>query len=171
MNKLIKYWILVFAIIVHLCACLTGGTHGSIKSYDFFVSKNTLQKAVEKILTESPDIHKDTVKNYIVNITSGKNDTIMNNQYNDGQQYVTIKIEGKVKGEESEFTFQYVGDEKDWDTLKTSSLSIAYAYDEKNNGGSNGNGGLSYSPLLKKKIIRLFETRFINRIKKELTGK
>ena len=126
---------MVFAIIVYLYSCLTGGTHGSIKSYDFFVSKNTLQKAVEKIISESPDIHKDTVKNYIVNVTNGKNDTIINNRYNDGQNYVTIKIEGKVKGGESEFTFQYVGDEKDWDTLKTSSLSIAYAYDEKSNGG------------------------------------
>ncbi len=168
MSKFKRQYISAFIIIVQLCSCLTAGTHGSIKAYDFFVSKKILQKAVEKIIAESSDIHRDSVKNYIVNITDGKNDTVINNHYNDGQNYVTIKIENNKKSGESEFTFQYVGDKKDWDTMKTSSLSIAYAYDENGRGGSNEDGGISSAPLLRKNLINLFESKFINRIKTEL---
>jgi len=149
---------------------LTAGTHGSIQSYYFPVTKKTLQTAVEKVITGSPDIYRDTGKNYIVEITNGKNDTIVNNRYNDGVNYVTIKIEPKVNSRETnEYTFQYVGDKKDWDTAKTSSLSIAYAYDENNNGGSKGNGTLT--PGLIKKLTELFESKFISRIKQELGEK
>lgn len=163
-------YVLFFLIIIQLYSCLTAGTHGSIKTYDFPVSKKILQKAVEKVIVESPDIHRDTAKNYMVDITNGKNDTIINNRYNDGQNYVTIKIETKVNsGQGNEYTFQYVGDEKDWDTLKTSSLSIAYAYDENNNGGSNENGQLTQS--VRQKLMSLFENKFIDRIKKELGEK
>lgn len=169
-NKFSRLYVLFFLITIQLYSCLTAGTHGSIKSYDFPVSKKNLQKAVEKVITESTDIQRDTAKNYMVDITNGKNDTIINDRYNDGQNYVTIKIETKVNRREGgEYTFQYVGDKKDWDTLKTSTLSIAYAYDENNNGGSKENVRLT--PSVREKLTSLFESKFIDRIKKELGEK
>jgi hypothetical protein len=160
--------LLLFALIGNLYSCLTAGTHGSIKDYNFLVPKNSLQKIAEEVISENPDIQKDTTKNYIVNITDGKNDTISNNRYSDDDNYVTVKISNTINNEVGEFTFQYVGDQKNWDTSKSSSLSIAYAFDEKGNGGSNQNGDLTSNLELRTKLITLFESKFIDRINKKL---
>jgi len=164
-----QYFILYFALI-QLCSCLNAGTHGSLGAYVFPVAKKDLQKVVEKIIAESPDIHRDTTKNYILDMTNGRNDTIINNHYNDGETYLSIKIENNGSGREtSQYTIQYVGTEEDWSTAKTSSLSIAYAYDENGKGGSENNGDVSsQTSIVRKKLIDLFERTFINRIKKEL---
>lgn len=158
-------------LVMQLFSCLTAGTHGSIKAYDYPVSKNVLQKAIEKIIVESSDIQKDSTKNYMIDITNGKNDTIMDNQYNDGIEYLTINI-GNEKGKgTNKYIVQY-GNEGDEDTANTSFISIAYGYDKNGNGGSDGNGGVTwYKPFLKKKLINLFEEKFINRIDKELGKK
>lgn len=169
-SRFINQCFLFFLVVTPLYSCLTAGTHGSIKAYDFNVSKKILQKTVEKVIAESPDVHRDTSKNYIIDITNGKNDTIISNHYNDGQFYLTIKIEesgNRVK----RYIFQYVGNEKDWDTSKNSSLSIAYVYDENGKGGSAEDGGFSSNPTLRKELISLFESTLIVRIKKELVGK
>lgn len=165
-RKLINNFIL-FWITLQLFGCLTAGTHGSIKAYDFPVSKKILQKAVEKVISESNDIHKDTTRNYIINITNGKSDTIINNHYNDGQNYMTIQIGNNKNGSGiKEYTFEYVGIKEEWDTSKNSSLSIAYAYDENGNGGNNEDGGVSLKPFLKIELRSFFD-----RIKSELEKK
>lgn len=169
-NKFKNHYFLFFLVVTQLYSCLTAGTHGSIKAYEFRVTKNILQNAVEKIIAESPNIHRDTSKNYMIDMTDGKSDTIINNHYNDGQVYLTIQIEGSVSGLK-EYTFQYVGNDKDWDTSMNSSLSIAYAYDENGKGGSNEDGGFSSKPLLRKSLTSFFEKNFIDRIKKELGEK
>ena len=95
-SKLLKQFFFLLVLCIELCSCLTAGTHGSIKAYKYPVSKKVLQSAVEKIISESSDIHRDTTRNYIINATNGKNDTIIDNHYNDGEDYLTIKIENDV---------------------------------------------------------------------------
>jgi hypothetical protein len=114
--------------------CLTGGTHGSIKSYGFKTDKNSLQSAVEKVISENDFIKRDTIKNYMIDVTSGRNDTIINNYYNDTVNYVTIYI--KTSDGKNEYTIQYGGDKEYWDTSKISEISIAYAFDKNGSGGS-----------------------------------
>ena len=73
-----RVFFLVLALI-KLCSCLTVGRHGSIKAYAHPVSKNVFQKVVEKVIAENDDVKRDTTKNYIIDISNGKNDTIINN--------------------------------------------------------------------------------------------
>lgn len=76
---------------------------------------------------------------------------------------MTITIENNRKGEDAyEYIFQYSGTEEDWDTAKNSELSIAYAYDENDNGGSESDGGVSWT--LKSRLVRRFETKFISKL-------
>ena len=125
-------------------SCLTAGTHGSIESYTFPVSKNNLQKAVDSVISSSVSIK-------VAPIT----DSFTSKYYNDGVRYVTIQIEEQE--EINEYTFQYSGTEEYWDTSKNSDISIVYAFDKNNNGGSEGNGNLSsYKSELKEKLIRIF---------------
>jgi hypothetical protein len=148
-------------------SCLTAGTHGTIKSYEYTTNKYTLQKAVEKVIANNKNIMLDTTQNYIIDQTNNGNDTIANNYYNDGERYVTIRItDGKGY---NDYTFQYVGDKNYWDTSKKSNLSIAYARDQDGNGGSEGNGGISSS--LKSKFVKTFERELISKLDIELKQK
>ena len=134
-----------------MAGCMGGGTHGSIKSYDYPVSKYVLQTAISKIILSNANIKRDTSKDY----------------YNDGENYITIKIIGEDII--NEYTFRFYGDKKDWDSSKTSEIFIAYAFDKEGNGGSDGNGGVKwYKPFLKKKLTGLFEDEFIKKLDKEL---
>lgn len=157
----------IIIVVIQLCGCLTAGTHGSIKAYEYPVSKHRLEEAVKKVMAQNPKIDRDTQRNYMVDITDGKSDTIYSDYYNDGKRYFKIKIRSDAG--ENEFIFQFVGREIDWDSSVNSEISIAYAFDENNTGGSEGNGGVTwYKPFLKKKLIRLFEEEFIRQVDTEL---
>lgn len=163
--------ILTFVIMtVSFIGCLDAGTHGSIKYYEYQVDKYTLQKAVESIIANSKTVKRDTTKNYMVDNTHNRNDTIFSNYYNNGDTYVTINIhDGKI---DNNYIFRYSGDKADWDTSKTSYLSIAYAHDKDGNGGSEGNGGISwYNWSLKRRLLKPFEREFISKIDEELKQK
>jgi hypothetical protein len=131
--------------------CIGGGTHGAIKRYDFPVSKHSLEKSVVNVINTDQNIKRDTTKDY----------------YNDGENYFTIVIK---KGDISNtYTFGFYGDKEYWDTAKTSQLVIAYARDKEGNGGSEGDGGVTwYKPTLRNKLVSLFETEFISKLDKEL---
>lgn len=156
--------------IIFFEGCLSAGTHGSIASYGFKTDKNSLQSAVEKVISKNDFIKRDTIKNYMIDVTNGRNDTIVNNRYNDTVKYVTIYI--KTSDGDNEYTIQYVGDEEYWDTSKISGLSIAYAFDKNGSGGSEGDGGVKwYNWALRKRLLRPFEKEFIHDIEKELSLK
>ncbi len=162
-HSIFKLLLLLF--VFSFVGCLTGGTHGSIKSYGFQTDKNSLQSAVEKVIAVSDFIKPDTIKNYMIDVTNGRNDTIFNNRYNDTVNYVTIYI--KTSNGENEYTIQYVGDKEYWDTSKISELSIAYAFDKNGSGGSEGDGGINwYNWSLKKRLLEPFEKEFISKIEK-----
>jgi len=144
------------------------GTHGSIKGYQYPVTKTELEKAVMTILQNKTNVYRDTIRNYMVDVTNGKNDTIENNYYNDGKNYVTLHI--KTSDGLNDYTFRYAGDSLDWANSRTSEIFICYIYDDKGNGGSEGNGKWGQTDgTTKKKMIDLFETEFINKIDKLLS--
>lgn len=120
-----------------MSSCLTAGTHGSIKSYTYPVKKTVLEEAVNNVIAKNNNIQKvDTVqKNFIVDITNGKNDTIRSVH---NPAYVDIRISSSAFL--NSYTFQYVGSQDDWNRDTTSEISIAYAYDKEENGGSEANG-------------------------------
>lgn len=144
-----------FLVLIAFYSCLTAGTHGSIKAFQFSVPKYTLDKAVEKVISTNKNIQRDTTKAY--------DDSTKYGYYNDGSNYMTIRI---TKDQlTNKYIFKYAGDKEYWDTSKISSLFIAYAYDKDGNGGSEGSGGLSWYKFgLRKKLISLFENEFINKI-------
>ena len=131
---------------------MTGGTHGSIKAYEYPVSKSVLERAVWKVIATNSDIKRDTIY---------QNDGIKYGYYNDSINYISFVItkEGLV----NDYTFRYAGDSIYYDTSKVSALSIAYAWDKNTNGGHEGVSG-----KVKKELVNLFETEFINKIDDEL---
>ncbi|MEO5889698.1 MAG: hypothetical protein ABIQ31_05560 [Ferruginibacter sp.] len=135
--------------------CLTAGTHGSIKSYQYIISKSHLENGINEILRNNKNIQRDTAKDW--------NDSTKNDYYNDGQTYITIVI--TERSISNTYTFRYGGDKEYWDTSKNSFISIAYAYDKNGNGGSEGNGGFPWYKFgLKKKFTKLFEDEFIRKV-------
>jgi hypothetical protein len=132
-------------------ACIGAGTHGAIKGYKYFTSKYELEKAVHKVINESLVVKQDSARDY----------------YNDDTNYITINI--NEKGLLYSYTFRFYGDKEYWDTSTSSEVFIAYAYDEKGKGGSEGNGGFRwYNNKLKKKLTAAFEREVVDKIDKVL---
>jgi hypothetical protein len=144
-----KRFLHVVSLSIMLESCmLSAGTHGSIKAYQYPFSKFTLDSAVQNVIALNPNIQRDTTKDY----------------YNDGHNYVTINI--KQPDMIYEYTFRYYGDSTDWNTSPGSSeLFICYAWDQNGNGGSEGNGGVTwYHWILKRRLLKPFETEFISKL-------
>src|SRR5690606_7917088 len=152
-----------------LSGCFIGaGTHGSLKGYQYSITKDKLDTAVMFVIKNNPNIYRDTIGNKIfANVGNGKQDTIIDNSYNDGHEYVTIKI--KTNKGQCEYTFRYYGGEEYWKTAKTSEIFICYAYDESNKGGSEGNGGVDSEIL--KHLTDVFEKELVSNVDKKLNMK
>ena len=148
-----KYFV-IYVLVILLDGCMGGGTHGSIKSYQYHVSKYTLEKAVHNIIAKSNTIQQDTAKDY----------------YNDDTTYITMHITyGDIA---NTYTFRYGGGKEYWDTSMLSSVFIAYAYNKKREGGSEGNGGVKwYNYKLKKELTEPFEREFISKLDSTLSMK
>jgi hypothetical protein len=113
-----------------LKACgFSGGTHGSIKRYQYPVTKSELEKAVMAVLQSDSNVYRDTIRNYIIDVTDGKSDTLENNYYNDGTNYLTLHI--KTPDNIMEYTIRYSGDSMTWANSKISEIFICYIYDGK----------------------------------------
>ena len=172
MSSKIKYLFAITTLLV-LAVTFTGciisaGTHGSIKGYRYPITKDKLEIAVMSAIKSNPDIYRDsTNKNYIIDKTNGKNDTIIDNYYNDGKSYLTIKIKDLAK--EYEYTFRYYGGEEDWKVSSSSEIFICYITDDNGKALSEGNGDWQKaSDVFKKKVISLFEVELVAHIDKEL---
>lgn len=145
-----KIIILLSTIILTGCG-FGAGTHGSIKGYQYSASKVLLEEAVNNVIKNDSTMHLDGMKGH----------------YNDNVNYVTFTIKSD-KGE-NEYVIRYLGDNTTWATSTTSEIFICYIYDEMGNGGSSGNDNWKKTPDdIKKKMIDLFETKFINKIDKAL---
>ena len=71
--------IAIALVVLFFFGCLTAGTHGSIKSYDFPVKKVVLENLFDSIIHISKTIRRDTVRHYLIDETKGRNDTVDNN--------------------------------------------------------------------------------------------
>lgn len=150
--RLFLFLFFISLIGIVFTSCLTAGTHGSLETYKFAVSKSILQKVVSKVIKKESNIT-------IAPIT----DTFTSKYYNDGERYITIQIE--LERGFNVYTFQYTGTQEYWDTSKNSEISIAYAFDKDNNGGSEGDGNLSsYKSVTKERLLNVFKNEFINKI-------
>jgi hypothetical protein len=139
---------------VCLFSCMSSGTHGSIKCFNYTVTKIELETAVTKVISVSNSISQDSIKGY----------------YNNDSIYVTIKVSEST--DTNEYTFRYRGGNEYWDTSKVSCICIAYAHDKYGKGGSSGNGGVKwYDFNLKEELIGVFERGFIEEVDRELRVK
>ncbi len=155
-----------------LVGCIGAGTHGSIKGYRYAVHKDTLQRAIMEILRHDPNIRRDTSLDYLGSsplLDSGAlgNFSANDNFYNDIKHYMTITV---MSGSDTnEYTFRYYGPDEEWKTENSSAIFICYANDKSGNGGSEGNGGVTWrTPILKKKLTSVFEKEFVSKVDKLL---
>ena len=161
MLKKTTYLFLLF-ILIGISGCFTAGTHGSIKNYQYSLSKYELEKSVQKIITTNQNIQRDTIKSF--------SDSTKYDYYNDGNYYLSVSI--KKNKLVYEYIIKYGGNKEYWDSSKVSNLFICYAYDGEGNGGSEGNGGLPWYKFgLKKNLIGLFESEFVSKIDSVLMQK
>ena len=149
-KEIISYGIISMITLITLIqfsSCISAGTHGSVKSYRYAISKARLETAVRRVISDNHLIVQDTVKDY----------------YNDDTNYVTIKVIADKLF--YTYTLRYYGGKDYWDTSKTSEIFIDYAHDPDGNGGSTGNGGIKWYEFRKnKKLLEPFERAFIIKI-------
>ncbi|MBS1778908.1 MAG: hypothetical protein JST70_06260 [Bacteroidetes bacterium] len=135
----------IYILVCSFVSCVSGGTHGSIKRYRYHVSKYELEKAIQEIISENPIIYQDSIKDYL----------------NDDTGYVRIHI--VQKGLPFTYVFRYYSDKEYWDTSKTSEIFIAYAYDAKHEGGSEG-GIKKHRKEFMQELLRPFNQELISKI-------
>lgn len=160
MNKLI---FISFLLFFGLQGCFIGtGTHGSLQGYQYEIPKSKLEIVVNNVIENNPKIHRVTPEE---NFFIEGNDTIYDNGYNDGLEYLTINIQSD-KGV-CTFIFRYYGSDYEWSSSKSSKFFICYAFDKNGNGGSEGNGDINRN--LKTRLINLFETELVQNVDSELS--
>ncbi len=140
--------------------CSTAGTHGSIKSYGYAVSKESLEKAINEVINEDRlTLFRPPLD------TLGSNS--INDNYHNKDGYITLHISSPKK---YEYIFRFYGGEEEWkNSPNYSQIFICYAWDDENKGGSEGVGGLEWYRFgLKDKLIEYFEENFIAKIDKKL---
>lgn len=131
-----------------------GGTHGSIKGYEYPVTKAELAGVINKIIQSDTSLRQDFRADY----------------YNDTKNYITLNI--KSHANEVEYIFRYFGDSSYWAHSSSSEIFICYVYDHKGNGGSEGNGKWDKTDSkIQDSLVNLFETKFVSRINSELNQK
>lgn len=141
---IILSWILI-------SSCIGAGTHGSIEAYQYPVKKSELQKVAHYIIVANSSIKQDTLNDY----------------YNNDSVYITMQI--SESGISNSYTIRFYDWKQGADSAENSSISIAYAFNKNNEGGSEGDGGVKwYNPALKKELMEPFERQFINKIDQQL---
>ncbi len=132
---------------------LTGGA-GSIKSYQYSVTKYELEKAVNKVIENNISLYRPSLKNQP-----------FSGDYYNKDGYVTLKI---FQPDTVEYTFRYYNNEEYWKISKSSGIFIAYAYNNKGQGGCEGYNSFRFKKRLRKEFTNEFETEFINKVDAEL---
>lgn len=151
--------------------------HGSLENYQFDVSKAKLEAAVMKVISANKNIYREPqtseeYKKIYKEITKERNkedkngyvDTNYVDYYNDGKNYVTIKIKDK----DYEFTLRYYGDEIEWKSSPKSEFFIVFARNKYGKGGGFNNNP---DPKLVKQLVDVFKSEFVDKVAKELNIK
>ena len=167
MTKILTFLFSILAF--SFVGCISAGTHGSIKGYQYSISKDSLQKAIMTVIQNNSNIFRDTTldslgSSPLLDHNDGKDYSAGDNFYNDIKHYVTIKI---TSGQDvNEYTFRYSGADEDWKNSPTSEIFICYAHDKNGNGGSEGNGGVSKG--MAKDFTDVFEKEFVDKVDKQI---
>jgi hypothetical protein len=174
MHKL-KYFIIIAYCSFFLSGCeMFSAGHGGFMSYSFEVKKKELETAIMKVIDTDSNFYREPkasqeYKDIYKEITKGRNkenpelqvDTNYVDYYNDGKNYVTIKI----KNIDYKFTFRYIGDKEYWNNSPNSQFYIVYMYDQYNRGGGYKD---KLEPQFINKLTNAFETEFVQKVSKEL---
>ena len=153
--------VLVALVLIFLCGCLSAGTHGSIKTYDFCASNQDVRKAVYQIFQEDSTVYRRQVMK--------PTDSTVLDQYNDGVKYIYFYIS------QAKDAFQYIvrfaREKEPEDSAKHTTLFIAYCYNRNGEGGSEGNGGFDQlDKSTQNKLIGLFESRIVYKIQRKIAA-
>ncbi|GEM_PF-4315367 len=148
--------------------------HGGFTTYSFETNKKSLETAILKVIANDSNIYREPevsqeYKDIYKEITEERNKELKNgyinteyvDYYNDGKNYLTIKIKDK----DYKFTFRYIGDEEYWQSSSNSQFYIVYLYDEYNRGGGYKD---KLEPKFVNKLSNVFELEFVNKVSKEL---
>lgn len=144
MKKYIQLIIIfVFSMLIYSCdfiSLMDGGTHGSLASYTYEVSKDSLEAVV----------------NYII-----ENDNKITKLKTDGGEGTYVKISIIKEGFIQYFVFRYSGDNKYWNSHpNTSHISITATKKDENEYQSER----EISRKDKRHAIQIFNSDFIDKI-------
>lgn len=161
------------ALLLISCEMISAG-HGGFSTYSFEVKKKNLETAIMKVIETDSNFYREPevsqeYKDIYKEITKERNkenpdlqvDTNYLDYYNDGKNYITIKI----KNTDYKFTFRYIGDEEYWNNSTNSQFYIVYMRDEYNRGGGYKD---KLEPQFVDKLTNVFETEFVQKVSKEL---
>ncbi|MFW0718437.1 hypothetical protein [Pedobacter sp. N23S346] len=173
MHKLKHFIIAYCCFFLPSCEMFSAG-HGGFMSYSFEIKKKELEGAIIKVIEtdsnfyrepevsqEYKDIYKEITKERNKENPDSEIDTNYVDYYNDGENYVTIKL----KNTDYKFTFRYIGDEEYWNNSPNSQFYIVYMRDEYNRGGGYKD---KLEPQFIDKLTNVFETEFVQKVSKEL---
>lgn len=127
--------------------CATAGTHGSMGGYQYPISKDSLEVAIDQLIDEHPEIIRSP------------NDTT---DYHNKDAYVTMYLQNDTA---LEYTFRYYGGEEHWEqSPNQSAISITYGRYE----GKTYSEGGGVSRRIKKRLVAYFEKNFIRHLDHKL---
>lgn len=148
--------------------------HGVFTTYSFKTKKKDLEAAVMKVIEqdsniyrepeasqEYKDIYKKATEEQNKELKDGALSTDYVDYYNDGKNYLTIKLKHK----NYKYTFRYIGDEKYWEKSSDSEFYIVYIWDENNRGGGYKD---KLEPEFVKKLADEFEIKFVDKVSNQL---
>ena len=150
--------LLVFIIFIFsLGYMFSGGTHGSIKGYQYPVSKERLEEAIQHVILENKTLERppeDTV-------------VYVDKDYYNHDGYLRLSI---IAPDTFHYIIRFYGDQQYWkQNTHASEIFICYANDNLGNGGSEGLGGVEwYKWGIKDKLTDYFEKNFIEKLDKKL---
>lgn len=174
MHKLKYFFFVVYcSSLLSGCEMFSAG-HGGFTSYSFEVKKKRLETAIMKVIDTDSNFYREPevsqeYKDIYKEITKERNkenpdiqvDTNYVDFYNDGKNYLTIKI----KSTDYKFTFRYIGDEEYWNNSPNSQFYIVYMHDQYNQGGGYKD---KLEPQFIAKLTNVFETEFVKKVSNEL---
>ena|SRR5215217_3213783 len=170
-----KYLISIFLVLFFLSSCeMISAGHGGFTTYSFDTNKRNLESAILKVIAndsnffrepeasqEYKDIYKEITAERNKELKDGYVDTNYVDYYNDGKNYITIRIKDK----DYKFTFRFIGDDESWEKASNSQFYLVYLHDQYNKGGGYKD---KLEPKFIKQLTDVFELEFLNKVSKEM---
>lgn len=134
-----------------------------IKTYEFPVMIDRLDKAILEVIAENKQLHIDSTREVITTSANKDLGELLPEYYNSRELFISMKI--FLDTNFYYYTFRYCAAKTVPPTDAASRLDIISAFDLKGNGGTAAKGGVTdLKPLLKKRITTLFEKKFISKV-------